>query len=124
MIAFGALILGAAGLARAGSGRLTAPAWVYLGEISFSIYMVCIPFQLLVENGSHKLLHLQGDSLPLPLWLAMVAGVVPAAVVLHHLVELPARAVMRRRGVPFTGAPKAAAAKPVTVRTGKPVFQS
>jgi peptidoglycan/LPS O-acetylase OafA/YrhL len=58
----------------------------------------------MVENGAHKLLHMQGDVLPLPVWLAMLAGVIPAAMIAHHLVERPARAAMRRRGVPFESA--------------------
>jgi peptidoglycan/LPS O-acetylase OafA/YrhL len=119
VIAFGAMIYALASLSSAGSRRLTAPVWVYLGEVSFSIYMVCIPWQLLVENGAHKLLHLQGASLPLAVWLAMLASLVPAAMTLHHLVELPARTAMRRHGVPFARFPRHAAA-----HVGEPIFQS
>jgi peptidoglycan/LPS O-acetylase OafA/YrhL len=103
VLAFGALIYGLACLSSAGGRRLTAPAFVYLGEVSFAVYMVCIPWKLLVANGAHKLLHLQGDILPLPVWLAMLGGVIPAAMIAHHLVERPARAAMRRRGVPLEG---------------------
>jgi peptidoglycan/LPS O-acetylase OafA/YrhL len=103
---FGALIFGLAGMASAGSRVLTAPLWVYLGEVSFSVYMVCIPWQLVFEKGSHKLLGLADGALPLPLWLIQVAGVVPAAMVVHHLVERPAREAMRQHGVPFTRAPR------------------
>jgi peptidoglycan/LPS O-acetylase OafA/YrhL len=105
VIAFGAMVYGLASLSSTGSRRLTAPAFVYLGEVSFSLYMICIPWQLLVENGAHKLLHLQGDSLP------------PMA--LHHLVELPARTVMRRHGVPFLRHPRHA-----VPHANEPIFQS
>ncbi len=98
---FGALILGLAAMARTGSRVLTAPVWVYLGEVSFSIYMVCIPWELLFGHGAAKVLHLHGETLPAPVWLAMILGVIPAATVLHHLVERPAREAMRRNGVPF-----------------------
>ncbi len=119
VIAFGAMIYGLACLSSTGSRRLTAPLFVYLGEVSFAVYMVCIPWQLLVENGAHKLLHMQGDSLPPVAWLAMLAGVVPAAMALHHLVELPARTAMRRHGVPFVRFPR-----PALAHANEPVFQS
>jgi peptidoglycan/LPS O-acetylase OafA/YrhL len=119
VIAFGAMIWGLAGLSSTGSRRLTAPVFVYLGEVSFCVYMICIPWQLLVENGAHKLLRLQGDDLPPAAWLAMLVGVVPAAMALHHLVELPARIAMRRHGVPFMRFPRHA-----VVHANEPIFQS
>ena len=119
VIAFGALIYGMACLSSTGSRRLTAPVFVYLGEVSFAVYMVCIPWELLVENGAHKVLHVQGDSLPLTAWLAMLVGVVPAAMALHHLVERPARTIMRRHGTPFARHPH-----PAIARLREPIFQS
>ena len=101
---FAALILGLAGLARAGSRRMTAPLLVYLGEVSFAVYMVCIPWQLVFMGLAAKLTG-GGDRLPWPLWLLLVAGVTPAAMVVHHLVERPAREAMRRHGVPFMHRP-------------------
>jgi peptidoglycan/LPS O-acetylase OafA/YrhL len=98
---FGSLILSLASLSSTGSKLLTAPLWVYLGEVSFAVYMVCIPWQLVFEHGARTVLHLSGDALPPWLWVGLVVGVVPAAMVLHHLVERPAREVMRRHGIPF-----------------------
>jgi peptidoglycan/LPS O-acetylase OafA/YrhL len=98
---FGGLLLGLAGLASAGSTVLTAPLWVYLGEVSFSVYMVCIPWQLVFDKGAHRLLSLPDGALPPALWLVQFLGVIPAAMVIHHLVERPAREAMRRHGVPF-----------------------
>lgn len=100
-ILFGALILTLAGLASTGSRLLTAPLWVYLGEVSFAIYMVCIPWQLVFGHAAKKLIALPGDTLPAPLWGVLFVGVVPAAMALHHIVERPAREAMRRHGVPF-----------------------
>ena len=100
---FATLILSLASLASTGSRLLTAPLWVYLGEVSFAIYMVCIPWQLFFEHGVRKALGLRGDTLPAALWVLLVIGVVPAAMIIHHLVERPAREAMRRQGVPFLG---------------------
>ena len=111
---FGAMMFGLAGLASSGSRILTAPLWVYLGEVSFSIYMVCIPWQLVFEKGAHRLAGLADGALPQPLWFVQFFGVIPAAMVLHHLVERPARDIMRRHGVPFLRADETAAAGTVS----------
>lgn len=97
---FGGLLFSLASLSSAGSRVLTAPVWVYLGEVSFAVYMVCIPWELVFDKGIHRLLGGEGP-LPLPLWLAQFFGVIPAAMVIHHLVERPAREAMRRHGAPF-----------------------
>lgn len=70
--------------------------------------MVCIPWGLLFGHGAAKLLHLHGETLPAPVWLAMILGVISAAMVMHHLVERPAREAMRRNGVPFLNRSRAA----------------
>jgi peptidoglycan/LPS O-acetylase OafA/YrhL len=112
VILFGGLIFTLASLASAGSDLLSSPVWVYLGEVSFAVYMVCIPWQLAFEKGAHKLLGLNQDSLPLAAWVVMILGVTPAAMVIHHLVERPAREAMRRHGVPFSRRRPKAAAEP------------
>ena len=104
---FGALLFGLACLSSAGSSFLTAPLWVYLGEVSFSVYMVCIPWQLVLDKAAHKVLTLPTEALPLWLWIVQLVGVVPAAMLVHHLVERPAREVLRRHGVPFRREPQA-----------------
>ena len=98
---FGGLILALASLTSTGSRLLTGPVGVYLGEISYSVYMVCFPW-LLVCTKLLEQLH-GTDQFPLPLWLGLMVGVVPAAALLHHLIERPARTVLRRwaeRGFP------------------------
>lgn len=92
---FGGLILALAGLSSTGSRWLSSPAGVYLGEVSFAVYMVCIPWQLLFVNLAEKVFHLDHGKLPPPLWLVFFVGVVPVAALAHHLVERPARAAMR-----------------------------
>ena len=101
VLLFGGFMFGLAGLASARSAFLSAPLWIYLGEVSFSVYMVCIPWQLAFDKAAHRLLGLAEGALPLPLWLIQFFGVIPAAMVIHHLVERPAREAMRRHGVPF-----------------------
>jgi peptidoglycan/LPS O-acetylase OafA/YrhL len=111
---FGLLILCLGSLASTGSKLLTAPLWVYLGEVSFAVYMVCIPWQLVFEHIVRKVWQIPGTTLPPALWAVLYVGVIPAAIVLHHLVERPAREVMRRSGAPFIK--RRAAAEPSFLR--------
>lgn len=97
-LAFGGLIYALASLASHRSRLLAGTAWVYLGEVSFAIYMVCIPWQLLFELAARRLA-LWSDGLMAPLlWMALVGGVVPVAMIAHHLIERPARKRLRSVG--------------------------
>ncbi len=95
VLLFGGLILGLASLASTGSNLMGSRLGVYLGEVSFAVYMVCIPWEMVFTRAAQKLLDLPEGLLPWPVWGLMFAGVVPAAMVLHHLVERPARNAMR-----------------------------
>ena len=96
------IVLGTAGLifylarlAQAGSRALSAPILIYLGEISYSIYMICVPWKIVFVNGAVSLLKLEGGQLPLALWLVLLVGVVPLAALSYHLIEKPARERMK-----------------------------
>jgi peptidoglycan/LPS O-acetylase OafA/YrhL len=93
--AFGGLILMLAHLTTTGSKWFSSKVGVYLGEVSYAVYMVCFPWELVAMNGARKLMGIDGP-LPLPAWLAIFAGVIPVAMLAHHLVERPARNAMRR----------------------------
>jgi peptidoglycan/LPS O-acetylase OafA/YrhL len=99
---FGGLIYGLASLSSAGSSVLSGAIWVYLGEVSFALYMIAVPWGLVFDKGFHRLLHLPGETLTPAMWCLQYLGALPAAVGLHHLVERPAREAMRRRGPPFS----------------------
>lgn len=103
VLAAGALILALAFLPAAGSRLMGGRALVHLGEASFALYMVAVPWQVTYQNLAAKLLHLEGDLLPPVVWAGLVAGLLPVALGVHHLIERPARAWMRRRGAPFAG---------------------
>jgi peptidoglycan/LPS O-acetylase OafA/YrhL len=98
---FGGSIYGLASLSSAGASLFSGAVWVYLGEISFAIYMIAIPWEVAFDKGVHRIFHLQGATLTPTMWALQYLGVIPAAIVLHHLVERPAREAMRRHGAPF-----------------------
>jgi peptidoglycan/LPS O-acetylase OafA/YrhL len=102
IVLFGGLIYGLAGLSSAGASLLSGGVWVYLGEVSFALYMIAVPWGLAFDKGLHRLLHLPGETLTPAMWWLQYLGALPAAIVLHHLVERPAREAMRRWGAPFS----------------------
>lgn len=99
--AAGALIFSLAGLwSHSPEGAFTGPlsrVGTYLGEISYSIYMIVIPWALVFVNGAAKVLDLPGETLPLPVWLLMTGALIPLAALSYHLVEKPARRWLRGR---------------------------
>jgi peptidoglycan/LPS O-acetylase OafA/YrhL len=93
--ACGGLIISLAQVSRAGGRLGSHPFFVYLGEISYCVYMIGIPWALLFVNVAAKTLHLPGKQLPLPLWIVFYVAVVPLAAAAHHLIERPARTRMK-----------------------------
>lgn len=98
----GLLILALASLPNERAGWLASRPAVYLGEISYSVYMVCVPWKLLAVTLAAKALNLPDKQLPPLVWLVLVLGTVGVAAVSYHLVEKPARTALRawasRRG--------------------------
>jgi peptidoglycan/LPS O-acetylase OafA/YrhL len=101
---FGCLILSLAVLAKAGQNGGGGAVLVYLGEISYSIYMVCIPWQLLFVNAVAASLHMRKDALPVSVWLIMLIALPALAATSYHLVERPARGWMRGLRLPRAAA--------------------
>lgn len=92
----GLLILGLASLPNAKAGVLASRPAVYLGEISYSVYMVLVPWQLLAVNLAARATNAPDKHLQLFVWLAVLAGLPIVAAVSYHLVEFPARRALRR----------------------------
>jgi len=107
----GGTILGMAGMDNDRAGFLSSRVGVYLGEISYSIYMVCAPVLLLATNLGERVLGGDGR-FHVFVWLAMIAAIVVAASLTYHLVERPARKVLR--GLTGTTAQHSPATKPHT----------
>jgi peptidoglycan/LPS O-acetylase OafA/YrhL len=92
---FGGLIISLAQVSKSGSQRFSHPILVYLGEISYSVYMVCIPWEVLFVNVAVKIGHFSDKQLPPLLWVVFLVTVVPLAALTHHLIEKPARERMK-----------------------------
>lgn len=85
-------VLGLCALA-APDNPMRHPALVYLGEISYSTYMVHYIF--LVVGGGLSLRFFGSGAFPLWYWLAVIAALYLASAVSYHLIELPARRAIR-----------------------------
>ena len=92
---FGGLILSLASLERSSKRSLAGNIFVYLGEISYSIYMICVPWKLLFVNAASSVGHFDKAHMPFGIWLLFIVGVIPLAATSYHLIEKPARAAMR-----------------------------
>jgi peptidoglycan/LPS O-acetylase OafA/YrhL len=93
---FGGLIWSLASLTSAGENSGGGRLFVYLGEISYSIYMICIPWKLLFVNLVSTVFGYDKGELPFGVWLIYTVSVIPLAAVSHYLIERPARGLMRR----------------------------
>ena len=115
VLAAGGLILGLGSLDNARAGVLGSKAGVYLGEISYSIYMVCAPVLLLTTNIAARFTGDDDKRFHIIVWLALVAAIPVAAMITYHLVERPARKALR--GIADRRTARAAATK---ARTDSP----
>ena len=95
VLAAGGLILGLGSLDNARAGVLGSKAGVYLGEISYSIYMVCAPVLLLTTNVAARLTGADDKRFHIIVWLALVMAIPLVAMLTYHLVERPARKALR-----------------------------
>jgi peptidoglycan/LPS O-acetylase OafA/YrhL len=115
VLAAGGLILGLGSLDNARAGVFGSKVGVYLGEISYSIYMVCAPVLLLTTNVAARLTGADDKQFHIIVWLALVAAIPVSAMATYHLVERPARKALR--GLADRRAARAAATK---ARTDSP----
>lgn len=88
-----------------GQGLMSSARWVWLGEISFAIYMVHLPVDVVYFQIVERL-----QGVPVGPWLAIhfalatLASIVAGAV-LHHLWERPCRNLLRRHAPAFARPP-------------------
>lgn len=102
----GGLILALASLDNAKAGWMSSRPAVYLGEISYSIYMICVPWKLLAVNLAARLTDAPDKKLQIGVWIVVVAMIPVVAAASYHLVEKPARKALRRLAVRRRSAPE------------------
>ncbi|MEN5169946.1 acyltransferase [Brevundimonas pondensis] len=95
VLAAGLLILALASIPAGKAGWLGSKPAVYLGEISYSVYMVCAPWQILAVNLAARATGADDKRLHLLVWLGIILGLIVAAAATYHLIERPARKALR-----------------------------
>lgn len=92
----GGLILFLASLCSLGKNDGGGRIFVYLGEISYSIYMICVPWKLIFINAGARLFSWDKTQIPPLAWIIFFLSVIPLAAISYHLIERPARDLARR----------------------------
>jgi peptidoglycan/LPS O-acetylase OafA/YrhL len=112
LLLFAALILALTNPRDLLSRFLSVTATVYLGEISYSIYMVHWPVRAIIRNCLQMLRLL--DSLPSPFFviISLLATLI-VAMASYRYVELPGRALLRRAAAVMEKARGVSAAVPL-----------
>lgn len=95
VLAAGLLILALASIPAGKTGWLGSKPAVYLGEISYSVYMVCAPWQILAVNLAARATGAEDKRLHVLVWLGIILGLIAAAAATYHLIERPARKALR-----------------------------
>ncbi|MNS83360.1 Acyltransferase family protein [compost metagenome] len=95
VLAAGLLILALASIPHDRAGWLGSKPAVYLGEISYSVYMVCAPWQILAVNLAARATGAEDKRLHVLVWLGIILGLIAAAAATYHLIERPARQALR-----------------------------
>ena len=98
VLAAGLLILALASIPHERAGWLASKPAVYLGEISYSVYMVCAPWQILAVNLAARATGADDKRLHVLVWLGIILGLIAAAAATYHLIERPARKALRGIG--------------------------
>ncbi|ENZ81993.1 MULTISPECIES: acyltransferase [Caulobacter] len=91
----GGLIFMLATLAATGFSFAGQSVFVYLGEISYSTYMICIPWKILAINATAKLINIDSERLPLVIWALIVLSLIPLSAASFHVLENPCREKMK-----------------------------
>lgn len=95
VLAAGLLILALASIPHSRAGWLGSRPAVYLGEISYSVYMVCAPWQILAVNLAARATGAEDKRLHVLVWLGIILGLIITAAATYHLIERPARKALR-----------------------------
>lgn len=85
---------------------LAAAPLVYLGEVSYSVYMLHLPVDIAWFKVMERLLPNPAGPLAWAVWLGVFAAILVGSIAAYHLIERPCRNWLRARD-PFARQPKA-----------------
>lgn len=98
VLSAGSLIAALASLGNKQAGPIASKGAVWLGEISYAIYMCCAPWLMVSTNLLAKITGHADKQFNLLIWLIIVFSLILIAALAHRLIERPARRYLRRVG--------------------------
>ncbi len=96
VLSAGSLIVSLAGLDHRQTGPLAHRAAVWLGEISYAVYIFSAPWLMLSVNLMARLTSSADKVFSWPLWSLLILGLLGLAAIAHRLIEQPARRAIRQ----------------------------
>lgn len=96
VLALGMVILFLADAGATGARTIDNSASIYLGEVSYSVYMLCVPWKIVFFNAAARLTGAADEKLPVYIWALGFVGLVALAAASYHLIEKPARLKMKQ----------------------------
>src|SRR5690606_17225944 len=96
VLSCGSLIVALASLSDRHIPLLSSKPSVWLGEISYAIYMCCAPWLMVSTNLVARLTGDADKQFNLLIWLGIIIGLIVVSALAHHLIERPARQFLRR----------------------------
>jgi len=104
--AFGLLIFSLAEASKTNAHGIMGAAWlVYLGEVSYSVYMTHLPVDIAYFHALDRIAPGIGGAAAWFAWIGVFAATLIVSMATYHLVERPARSWMRAHD-PFTREPQ------------------
>lgn len=100
---FAPLIYFLASAEKPGKSSRAGQVLVYLGEISYATYMICVPLNFILIDALAPRIGLDPLHVPLWYWLGLVAAPVLVSILVHEGFDKPVRAWVRARR--WRGAP-------------------
>ncbi|WP_291767696.1 acyltransferase [Maricaulis sp.] len=86
------------------AGETKSGLFVYLGDISYTIYMIHVPFFMVAFNLLQDVLGVLDQAMPTLVFVSLGTVMIGASAVSHELFEKPARQLIRKVGDHWIGA--------------------
>ena len=96
VLSAGSLIVSLASLSQRNNRLIGSRPAVWLGEISYALYMCCAPWLMVSTNLVARITQDDDKQFSLLIWLGIMLSLILISALCHHLIERPSRQFLRR----------------------------